>query len=154
MSQSAAQLAPALRLAPTSDPAPASVPDLRAVPPLPASPADPIPANPDSRFIQSLAMIIFEVIEGLRGAHQLGTSVTLQATRQITTLRAARRDQLTVLRATGNPVRHVGRIRIDRPATGIIETAAIVQAGRRARAIALRLEWEHGRWRATEVAVL
>ncbi len=111
-------------------------------------------ADPKPQFVQSLAMVVFEVIEGLRGAHQLGTSVTLGATRQISSYRAARRDQLKVLGASGLRVRHVGRVRIDRSVPTIAEAAAVALAGRRARAVAMRLEWEHGRWRATEIAVL
>jgi hypothetical protein len=99
-------------------------------------------------------MLVFEVVEGLRGIAQLGSSITLDAARQLASVRAARQEQRTVLRESAHPPMHPGAVRVDRPAAGIAEVASVVYVGRRARAVAMRMEWLHQRWRATEIAVL
>jgi len=133
-------------------------PALVAVPPL-----DPVELGPDpsqtvaelrSDYVQSLAAMIFEVVEGSRTVTQLGTSVTLDAARQLALLRQARQEQLTVLRQRPKLISGTGPVRIDHPRPGIAEAASVVYAGSRGRAVALRLEWLHQRWRATDVTVL
>lgn len=60
-------------------------------------------------------------------------------------------------RADHNPRRHwthaaqVRHVYASQPAEGVAELTATVQAGRRVRAIALRLEEHHGRWRCTRL---
>lgn len=45
----------------------------------------------------------------------------------------------------------VRSVHASRPADGVAEVSATVQAGRRVRAVALRLEARHGRWRCTRL---
>lgn len=133
-------------------------PALVAVPPLPATRlgSDPTSGIPELRsdYVQTLAAMIFEVVEGARTVTQLGASITLEAARQLGLLRSARQDQMTVLRQRPRLISRTGPVRIDRPRPGIAEAASVVYAGSRGRAVALRLEWIHQRWRVTEVAVL
>ena len=61
--------------------------------------------------------------------------------------------------STGRPVaarprRTVSSIHVFEPADGVVEATAVVTGGRRARAVALRLEGWDGRWRCTRLAVL
>ena len=50
--------------------------------------------------------------------------------------------------------RTVSSVHVFEPADGVVEATAVVIGGRRARAIALRLEGWDGRWRCTRLAVL
>lgn len=139
-----------------SDPSPRT--PLSAVPPVtvPDHDADGCDEVLDPRpdQVQAMAVLIFEVIEGLRGITQLGTAITLGAARQLTAMRAARQEQRTVLREPARHVSRAGHVRVDRPSAGVAEAASVVYVGERARAVAMRLEWLHLRWRATEIAVL
>jgi hypothetical protein len=45
----------------------------------------------------------------------------------------------------------VRSLRVSEPANGVAELCATVETGRRARAIALRLEQHHGRWCCTRL---
>jgi hypothetical protein len=47
----------------------------------------------------------------------------------------------------------VRTIRLDEPADGVAELAVTVQDGARVRALALRLEARHGRWRCTRLQI-
>jgi hypothetical protein len=42
-------------------------------------------------------------------------------------------------------------MRVAEPAAGVAELCATVETGRRVRAIAIRLEAQHGRWRCTRL---
>ena len=57
-------------------------------------------------------------------------------------------------RPGGRARRTVSSIHVFEPADGVVEANAVVLGGRRARAIALRLEGWDGRWRCTRLAVL
>jgi hypothetical protein len=45
----------------------------------------------------------------------------------------------------------VRSVRVSEPAEGVAELCATVETGRRVRAIAMRLEAHHGRWRCTRL---
>lgn len=133
---------------------------LVAVPPLDpvALGPDPDPgaelADPRPDYVRTLATLIFEVVEGLRTAGQLGASITVSAAQQLSALRAARQEQLSLLRQLPRSVSRPGPVRIDRPSPCAAEAAAVLYTGGRGRAVALRLEWIHRRWRVTQIAVL
>jgi hypothetical protein len=55
---------------------------------------------------------------------------------------------------TGRPRRTVSSVHVFEPADGVVEATAVVTGGRRARAVAVRLEGWDGRWRCTRLAVL
>lgn len=116
--------------------------------------ADPAVPDPHPEFVRSLAIAVFEVVEGLRSSTQLGAAVTFNALRQLGSLCAARHDQLTMLHGAPRSVQRAGSVRIDIPLVGVAETATVLHVGARARSVALRLEWIGRRWRATELAVL
>jgi hypothetical protein len=54
----------------------------------------------------------------------------------------------------GRPRRTVSSVHVFEPADGVVEATAVVVGGRRARAVALRLEGWDGRWRCTRLALL
>jgi hypothetical protein len=56
--------------------------------------------------------------------------------------------------AAGRARRTVSSIHVFEPADGVVEATAVVTGGRRARAVAVRLEGWDGRWRCTRLAVL
>lgn len=105
-------------------------------------------------FVQAIAVAIFEVIEGTRRAATLSKALNFGALRDLGALAALRREQLTVLRLRPRQVHGAGRVRIDRSLPDVAEAATVVEVGARARAVAMRLEWSHGRWRVSELAVL
>lgn len=108
----------------------------------------------ETTFVQALAVAFFEVIEGRRALSTLTRTLSFQAMRELGLLTKLRRDQLMVTRTRPRVVHGSGAVRIDRPQTDIAEVAAVVEVGARARAVAMRLEWQHGRWRVCELAVL
>jgi len=55
---------------------------------------------------------------------------------------------------SGRARRTVSSIHVSEPADGVVEASAVVLGGRRARAVAVRLEGWDGRWRCTRLAVL
>lgn len=157
-------LSPVPQPKPTTDDPPAegddpetAPPRLRAVTPLADPPGDdpcsPAP-DPPPEFVSSLAIAVFEVVEGLRSATQLGAAVTFNVLRQLGMLCAARRDQLTVLHLAPRSVQRAGSVRVDHSTAGVAETTTVLHVGARARSVAMRLEWIGRRWRATELAVL
>ncbi|MBI1377077.1 MAG: 3-hydroxyacyl-CoA dehydrogenase [Frankiales bacterium] len=54
----------------------------------------------------------------------------------------------------GRVRRTVSSTHVFEPADGVVEATAVVVGGRRARAVAVRLEGWDGRWRVTRLAVL
>ena len=62
-----------------------------------------------------------------------------------------RRHRLAAARgeARRRPVIRVRAMQLGTPRPGVVEAAAVVDDGRRARAVALRLEGTEGRWRVT-----
>jgi Family of unknown function (DUF6459) len=56
--------------------------------------------------------------------------------------------------AAGRARRTVSSIHVFEPADGVVEATAVVVGGRRARAVAVRLEGWDGRWRCTRLAIL
>ena len=54
----------------------------------------------------------------------------------------------------GRARRTVSSIHVSEPADGVVEASAVVIGGRRARAVAVRLEGWDGRWRCTRLAIL
>jgi hypothetical protein len=59
--------------------------------------------------------------------------------------------ELVDLAGTGRSVTGHGRVHVSMPRPGVAEVVTVVRRGRRATALALRLEGFHGRWRATVV---
>lgn len=123
--------------------APAATP--RAWLPSPARPSD----LPDpSSWAQRLLIGMIETAAGRRPLHQLGAMLSPSVTRGL----GADFD-----RAAGLGTPHwlhrasVRSVRASEPAEGIAELSATVEVGHRVRALALRLEAHHGRWRCTRL---
>lgn len=120
-----------------------------------AKPAEPTePAEPSQNLIQSLAVQAYEVVEGLRTVAQLGGAITLSAARQLSIVRSARLNQQAVVPSLAPQSAAPGPTRVTRLSAHIIEGVGVVFTGTRARAVAMRLEWVHQRWRATDLTVL
>ncbi|MBO1902284.1 hypothetical protein J4H92_10040 [Leucobacter weissii] len=134
----------------------ARTPTLIAVPPLPA-PSDcndgSIP-DPSPGFIRALAVHAFEVLEGSRTIAQLGSLISVGLARELTRLRAVRLERQRVYRDERREVPRASSVRCDRPREEVVEAAVVLRTGKRAHAVALRLEWVHRHWRASDITVL
>jgi hypothetical protein len=103
------------------------------------------------RWTARLAQALAEALAGYRPVQQLlawtdeevYTTVTLRA---ITARQRARAPQF------GRPL--VRALRVSTPRDGVVEASAVVQVGRRCRALAFRLEGLDGRWRCTALEVI
>ncbi len=116
----------------------------------PVAPAEALPyALPDpARWGRRLLIGIVETASGRRPLQQLGAmlSPSVAAGLGADFERAARRGTPHWTHAAV-----VRSVHASLPAAGVAELNATVQAGRRVRAIAFRLEVRHGRWRCTRL---
>lgn len=115
--------------------------------------AEDIP-DPTDRFVRALATHAFEVVEGLRSISQLGTSVSVGAARQLALQRTAMREKRHLYRDARQCAASPGRMHLCRPLQHVAEASVVLHTERRSYAVALRLEWVRGRWRASEVHVM
>jgi hypothetical protein len=121
------------------DPAVAEIPTPRADLP------DPGP------WVGQLVQAVLEVLAQERPRQQLVRWLTPRVYSELSTqvLAATRRPQ------AGQRTRPaVTSVHLFEPADGVVEASAVVVGGRRARALALRLEGWDGRWRCTQLALL
>jgi hypothetical protein len=114
---------------------------------------------PDARgWAGRLALAVVEVLGGTRPLSQLRrwTSDDVYAALR----RSSHRGQLPGGAAAASPApprlprTRVRAVRVCEPRDGVAEASVVVSDGRRARAIALRLEGVDGRWQCTELAAL
>lgn len=123
-------------------------------PPEPEFDRAPTPASslPDpERTVAALASSIIEVLSGERPAPQLIRHTTPPVYTAL-----ARRALVATRRGLASKGRRgatTRRVQLCEPAEGVIEAAAVVVAGARVRAVALRLEGLDGRWMITRMAV-
>lgn len=131
---------------------------LRAVPTLAPEPAqNPAPdgiEDPSPRLLLGLAAQAFEVLEGRRNVAQLGAHFTVGVAREL----AAQRALLGERRAM-HPIRPAtlvgaGKVKVCRVLTHVAEASVVLHTDHRSHAVALRVEWVHARWRASEIFVL
>lgn len=98
-------------------------------------------------LVTTVAATTLEVLSGCRPVSQLlrWTTPEVYATLSARAGAAARR------RRPGTAVQRTGVVRVSTcsPRDGVVEAAAVVTAGTRVRAMALRLEGWDGRWRVT-----
>lgn len=114
-------------------------------------------ALPDARsWSTRLAQAAVEVLSGSRPLSQLRRWTSDEVYAQLS--RASRRRSLRVCEPRRRPDRPprviVRAVRVCEVADGVVEACAVVDDGRRARAIALRLEGADGRWRCTQLAAV
>lgn len=136
-------------------PTPPVVP-LRLVPPALPAPARPGTVAtgqrlPDPRaWCRQLAQAVVEVLAGSRGAGQLNRFATLPVLEQLE--RSVGR--LGGLVKGGPALRPTVRsVHVCLPRAGAAEACAVVDTGRRRRALALRIEVRDGRWLCTALEV-
>lgn len=131
-------------------------PLLVAVPPLaePAGDAGTVPPDPEPDFVRALAIRAYEVIDGSRAVSQLGPLISVGLARHLAAQQALYSDRRIVYRDRRRRVPEATTARIDRSADAVAEAAVVLRFGRRARAVALRLEWAHRHWRACELFLL
>lgn len=146
----------ALRAVPR-DPGPAPAPrHLRAVPPPPPALSlveREIP-SPEPSLVRALAVQGYEVLAGIRNVNQLGPLITVPLARTLVTMRAVWRDRRIVCRdeRVRNP--RAVRVRIDQSGPAVAEAAVVLDTGAGVHAVAIRLEWAHRHWRASDLVVL
>jgi hypothetical protein len=106
---------------------------------------------PDPHFWAGrLAQAMLEVDAGIRPVAQLRRWTSDEVYARLR--RRSHRSRFVVAREPGRqpPTRvWVRSVRVCEPADGIAEVSAVVQDGRRPRAVAFRLEGSDGRWRCT-----
>ena len=103
------------------------------------------------RWTARLAQALAEALAGHRPVQQLlpWTDEEVYAT---VTMRAVTARRRAGSAGVGRPL--VRALRVSTPRDGVVEASAVVQAGRRCRALALRLEGLDGRWRCTALEVI
>ncbi|MCA5924138.1 Rv3235 family protein [Curtobacterium oceanosedimentum] len=118
-------------------------------PPASADPGDP------AATARALGLCIAEVLTGAREVDSIARWITDDVHRHLQQRAAlAARARSTARRSRGRPVLRVGSVVVCRPARGVAEATVVVHTRSHARAVAIRLEERHGRWRATAVGVL
>jgi hypothetical protein len=124
--------------------------DLAPVPTPVWRPPTPRPRGlPDpSAWGRRLLIGLIETAAGRRPLHQLAAMLSPSVSRGIGTdfERSARIGTPHWLHRAG-----LRSVRVSEPAQGIAELCATVDTGRRVRAVAMRLEEHHGRWRCTRL---
>ncbi|MEN9737081.1 MAG: hypothetical protein RJA26_314 [Actinomycetota bacterium] len=113
-------------------------------------------ALPDpAPLLPAIATLVVEVIAGARSVDQLASLVSDQVYEKLRG-RVTQRVQQTASqgRPPLMPKFAVGKIRTDSPRPGIIESVVLITMQQRTRAVTIRLEPFHKRWRATSVTIL
>lgn len=110
--------------------------------------------DPSAHFVRALATHAFEAVEGLRSITQLGAALSVGAARQLALQRNALSERRHAYRDQRRCVPSPGRMRLCRIRPCIAEAAVVLHTEHRSHAVALRLEWIHGRWRANEIHVM
>jgi hypothetical protein len=112
------------------------------------SPARPSGLPDPGPWAQRLLVGMIETAAGRRPLHQLSSLLSPSVSHGLGAdfERAARRGQRHWLHRAS-----VRSVRAAEPAEGVAELCATVETGPRVRALALRLEEHHGRWRCTRL---
>jgi hypothetical protein len=123
--------------------------------PAPVRPAVWLPRAPRPRALpdpgpwaRRLLIGMIETADGRRPLHQLAALVSPAVCRGLST------DFERCIRSGGPHWLHravVRSVRVSEPSTGVAEVCATVDIGVRVRAIAMRLDEQHNRWRCTRL---
>jgi len=112
-------------------------------------------ALPDpTPLLPAIATMVVEVISGARSVDQVANLVSDQVYHKLRSRIAAKAASEGPIRPPLMPKFAVGNIRTDSPRPGVIESVVLINTQARTRAVAIRLEPFHKRWRATSVSVL
>jgi hypothetical protein len=115
-----------------------------------------IAAMPDpAPLLPAIATLVVEVIAGARSVDQMAALVSDQVYERLRAkvTQKNRNDALNG-RPALLPKFTVTKVKSDSPRPGVIESVVLVSTQARTRAVAIRLEPIHRRWRATSVSVL
>ncbi|MEN9715648.1 MAG: hypothetical protein RJA35_1115 [Actinomycetota bacterium] len=118
--------------------------------------AEEIAALPDpTALLPAIATMVIEVIAGARSVDQLANLVSDQVYERLRGRVSQRaREDAAAGRPPLMPKFAIGKMRMDSPKPGIIESVVLVSLQQRTRAVTIRLEPFHKRWRATSVTIL
>jgi Family of unknown function (DUF6459) len=110
---------------------------------------DPAPLLP------AIATMVIEVIAGTRSVDHMANLVSDQVYDRLRNkIHQRKLAESNAGRPPLMPKFAVGKIRTDSPSIGVIESVVLINTQQRTRAVAIRLEPIHKRWRATSVSVL
>lgn len=124
-------------------------PNLVAVPDLPPS------ANTATvHLIRNLAVCAVEALDGIRPIEQFSGWITHDVAAALMLRRQLRQERHARYQDRRRRVPSPGAVKLSQPARGVLEAAVIISSDGRSFAVALRLEWLRGRWRATHLSVL
>jgi hypothetical protein len=114
-----------------------------------------LPLASPKQFIASIATAVNEVIAGVRSVEQLHGVLNehvFESLKRRAISRAQARHK--VGRAPKVAPTDVVRVRYQSPAEGVIESVVVLSTGRRAKAVAIRLEGVHNIWKATNIGFI
>lgn len=120
----------------------------------PELPKTPPLENPEA-YLANMARAINEVIAGLRPVEQL-SQVLNEQVYEIFRARTAARAQARAREKKKQVVQPTRVLRVihDSPSENVIESVVLLSNKQRSRAVAIRLEGQHGSWRATNIGYL
>ena len=112
-------------------------------------------AMPDpAPLIPAIATMVIEVVSGTRSVDQLSNLVSDQVYERLRSKIIARKVAAGNTRPPLMPKFAVGKVRTDSPKPGVFESVVLVTTESRTRAVAIRMEPVHHKWRATSVSIL
>lgn len=124
-------------------------------PRLVAAPDDPpLPGTITVHLIRNLAVCAVEALDGIRPIEQFSAWITHEVAVALTLRRQLRQERHASYRDRRRRVPAPGAVKLSQPAAGVIEAAIVITSEGRSFAVAMRLEWQRGRWRATHLTVL
>lgn len=104
---------------------------------------------------RALGLCVAEVLTGSREVDSIARWITDDVHRHLQQRAAVAAHARSVhRRSRARPVLRVGSVLVCRPADGVAEATVVVHTRSHARAVAMRLETRHGKWRATAIGVL
>lgn len=109
---------------------------------------------PNSEMIQKLAIYGYEVLDGSRVIAQLAGWITRNVAEQLASRRAARTERRTLYRDERRFIPTPGPVHLSRVSDRVAEATVVLKTDARCTAVAIRLEFLHRRWRATDLTVL
>jgi hypothetical protein len=120
----------------------------------PELPKTPPLENPEA-YISNMATALSEVIWGLRPVDQLA-SVLNEQVYETLRQRSLTRAQARLGQSSRRVIQPTGVLKVihDSPTENVIESVVLLSNRQRSRALAIRLEGQHGSWRATNIGYL
>lgn len=114
----------------------------------------PLPGTITVHLIRNLAVCAVEALDGVRPIEQFSAWITHEVAVALTLRRQLRQERHASYRDRRRRVPAPGAVQLSQPAAGVIEAAIVITSEGHSFAVAMRLEWLRGRWRATHLTVL